>query len=352
MTISTRTLFAAVTCATVLSSLSRSAFGQDATAEDATTEDAATEVSADQAAGRELFARALELYDAGDFPAACAKFEESLAQYAGLGTRGKLAQCYERVDKLADALSQYEEVAKLAGAAGQEARERVARARSEALAEQVPRLIVQVPQFARVEGLAIRIGDQLLTADRYDIEAPYNAGTYVVTASAPGHDAWKQTAELKNYRSIRIIIPKLSQQAAAPVPPVAPPPAAKEPPPPAPEPAPTSERPWQMPVGVALTGIGAVGLVVGGVLAGSASSKYDEAFESDCDADTLECNSDGFQKTEDARGLADASTGLFIGGAVMAAVGITVWVTAPASPNGSDSAIRVSPGRLDVVGRF
>lgn len=321
-------------------------------------QDDAAEVDADQAAGRSLFQEGLKLYEAGNYTEACSMFERSLARYPGLGTRGKLAQCYEKIDKPASALEQYREVAELAGQAGQEARERVARDRAEALASQVPRLVVEVPENAKLEGLSIKVGDEALSPELYGKEAPYDPGTYEVSASAPNHDAWRQTAELKNYRSIRIIIPKLVETATpapAPVPaaplPVAPPPAA--PPPPADEPDRSSERPWQMPLGIALTGVGAVALVVGGVVAGSASSTYDEAFETgECNSETLECTPDGFQKTEDAKGLANASTGLVIGGAVLAVTGVTLWATAPSSDDGAATAVRVGPGRLDVVGRF
>ena len=86
-----------------------------------------------QAAGRALFNEGVALFNKGDFEAACPKFEASLKQFPGIGTRGKLAECYEKLGRYASAYQAYREVAQLATRSGDPAREQVASERAKSL---------------------------------------------------------------------------------------------------------------------------------------------------------------------------------------------------------------------------
>src|SRR5580698_3214939 len=84
----------------------------------ATGGEALAQNAPDQAEARTLFDDGVRLFKAGDFPAACSKLGASYHLFAGIGTRGKLAECYEKVGRTASAWAMYREVAALAGKPG------------------------------------------------------------------------------------------------------------------------------------------------------------------------------------------------------------------------------------------
>ena len=94
----------------------------------------------DKAAAQALFDEGMKQFKAGNFKEACPKFEASLARFEGLGTRGKLAECYEKVGKVASAWAAYREVAVYAKRAGDKRREQVAEDR----AKQLERLVARI----------------------------------------------------------------------------------------------------------------------------------------------------------------------------------------------------------------
>jgi hypothetical protein len=104
-------------------------------------------------------------------------------------------------------------------------------------------------------------------------------------------------------------------------------------------------------------GVGAVGLAGLGTALGfaiSAKRTYDGAFPDDCmrTAGGVLCNERGREATDRAGRRADLATGLSIGGGVLAAVGLAVFLTAPWEN------VRVAPIAgahelgLGAVGRF
>src|SRR5438105_15351955 len=80
--------------------------------------DAYAQAASAQAEGRVLFDEGARLLNEGKLDEACPKLEASLRRYAGLGTRGKLAECYEKSGRTASAWAMYEQVAALATKAG------------------------------------------------------------------------------------------------------------------------------------------------------------------------------------------------------------------------------------------
>ena len=80
--------------------------------------------------------------------------------------------------------------------------------------------------------------------------------------------------------------------------------------------------------------MGAVGLGVGVAFGVLAKSKFDESntgMPPDCDANN-KCNDHGMTIRNDALQKGNIGTGVFIGGAVLAAGGIILWITAPSAP--------------------
>src|SRR5262245_23680809 len=101
--------------------------------------------SADAAAAQALFDEARELMAQGQPRDACPKFEEGQRLDPALGTQLNLANCYERLGKLASAYTWFSRVAAGARAAGQGQRAEVAQARADALRPKLTKLVIVVP---------------------------------------------------------------------------------------------------------------------------------------------------------------------------------------------------------------
>src|SRR5690606_6369061 len=76
------------------------------------------DTAASMARAQALFDEGIHLFNLGRYEDACPKFEASLALVAGVGTRGKLAECYEKLGRTASAWRIYGEVERLARRTG------------------------------------------------------------------------------------------------------------------------------------------------------------------------------------------------------------------------------------------
>ncbi len=293
-----------------------------------------------QAAGRQLFNEAVVLFNRGDYETACAKLEASLRAYPGIGTRGKLAECYEKVGKLASAWLAYREVAQLATRSGDATREQVASERAKALEPKLSYLTVVLPPSHDVSGLVIRKNGRELERTKIGVAEPMDPGTVTFDLAAPGKKTQHVQVTLKEGISVKFEVPTLKDEGA---PTSAPPPAA---------PAPRDDAPsaqgdppqWQKPVGLGALGLGAVGIGVGAAFGLSAKSTYDGAFKSGggCRTDNT-CNAAGQEKVDDARSKASLATVLVVVGGLVAATGLVVWVTAPSASSSSRASLWIAP---------
>ena len=100
---------------------------------------------ADVAAAQALFEQGRSLMARERPQDACPKFEESQRLDPALGTEFNLANCYEKIGKLASAYALYTEVAATARATGQQQREEVARQRAEAVKPKLTKLVIVAP---------------------------------------------------------------------------------------------------------------------------------------------------------------------------------------------------------------
>ena len=300
-----------------------------------------------QAQGRALFNEGVALYNKGDFEAACPKLEASLKAFAGIGTRGKLAECYEKLGRYASAYAAYREVAQLATRSGDPAREQVASERAKSLEPKLSYVTVILPPANDVPGLVIKRNGRELDRSKLGSAEPVDAGNVSIDVSAPGRKTFNGHITVTQGLSARFEVPSLG--ADTPVVPVVVRPAPAPTAPPAPaadEPAPTvypgdvsrgdvsrGDPPqWQKPLGLVLLGVGVVGVGVGGYFGLAAKSKYDGAFDGgNCDRATKACDPFGQSAIDDARSKATVSTILFGAGAGLAVVGAVVFFTAPSS---------------------
>jgi hypothetical protein len=285
----------------------------------------------DAARAEALYNEALALADGGKYAEACPKYADSQRLDPALGTQFNLADCYEHVGQLANALSNFTAVERAARAAGKtnlstRAHDRVAR-----LDAKVPKLKITFAETvpdATVKIDGVRVADDTLPTVAVD------PGAHVVEVTAPGKRPW--TTKVATASGVTAVeIPGLGPVLA---PPGGPPPTAAAARPAPPGPAPT----WRI-AGAALGGLGAIGLVIGGISGANALAKRNDA-QSQCgDDDPKRCHSpEGVRTWDDAQSAGTISTIGFASGAVLLAAGAVLWFAAPSRP--------VVSGRVDPRG--
>ena len=271
-----------------------------------------------------LFDEGRKLLTAGRFDEACTKFEGSQKLDPGLGTLLFLGECYERGERYASAWARFREAASVA-AASRDPRETVARDRATKLEAQIARLTIAVSEAA--EGLEVRLDGQPIPKASWGVALPSDPGPHTIEARAAGFTTWTKKVELpKTAAQETVVVPPLvpaPKEEVTPPPPVLPPPVAPT------KPAPAPEEPGKglLIGGIVVGGLGVAALAVSGALVGVASGKYGD---SDAFCDETTCfDPQGIDLTDQARTLGDAATGLFVGGLVLAAAGVTMIILQP-----------------------
>jgi hypothetical protein len=166
--------------------------------------------SADPAAAEALFREGRRLLDEGKTDEACLKLAESQAQDPSSGTLLNLGLCHEMQHKLATAWSNYVSAAELAQDQGRAGRAAVAEKKAAELEPRLPHLTVTAT--APVAGLQIERGAERLGPGLLGSAVPLDPGSYVVTASAPGHRAWTTTIVVAEAESKTVQVPELEPE--------------------------------------------------------------------------------------------------------------------------------------------
>jgi hypothetical protein len=144
------------------------------------------------AAAQALFDEAMRLVKAGQAADACPKLEESQRLDAGMATQFRLAECYERVGKLASAWASFVAVADAAAVARLPERESAARTRAHALAPRLVHLTITVPPaVAALEGVEIQRDGTPVARALWGVPVPVDPGDHHVTVRAPGKQPWE-----------------------------------------------------------------------------------------------------------------------------------------------------------------
>lgn len=224
-------------------------------------------------AGRALVAE-------GRIAEGCDELEASRALVRGIGTDYNLADCWERMGRLADAHELFLGVAEAAAQSGQAEREEVARGRARALGSKLPRLVVEVA--APLPDLRITRDGTELARSSWGTSVLVDAGPHRIAASAPEHLDW----------FVELIVPDGMVTVAVTVPELAPSslqhatwPARRAVEPPAPAPMLQVERPAEqhrrrgLVPGVVLGVVGAAGTAVGSAFLARYLSRNEDAKE-------------------------------------------------------------------------
>lgn len=296
--------------------------------------------TANSAAAEALFNEGRRLLETQDYDAACAKFAESQRLDPGTGTLLNLATCYESAGKKATAWLTWLEAARSARQAGQSEREAGARSRAQELEKELGRLVVNVRQPV-ADNLVVERNGEELSSGAWGIPLPLDAGTYRITARAPGHGSFEGTANVRDGEQSTFEIPPLSSTAE-------------------PTPAPTSsagasasepgssQRTWGYVVG----GVGVLGIGVGSALGILAISKNDES-KQHCDtSDATRCSQTGVDLRNEALGYATGSTIGWAVGAAALVTGAVLILTAPSANTEIAAAPTWGGGSLVFRGSF
>jgi hypothetical protein len=161
------------------------------------------------AAAEQLFEQARQLFDQGDYVAACPRFEASLKLDPALGTLLNLATCYEKLGKTASAWGHYREVIALATKAGDTVRIQIARERTKALEPTLPKLTIHPPNKP-IAGLVVTRDDAQLEAAELGVAFYVDPGEHVISASAPDRKPWSDHVTIGDGETKEIELPDLA----------------------------------------------------------------------------------------------------------------------------------------------
>jgi hypothetical protein len=314
--------------------------------------------AADSAAAQSLYDDGRKLFTNKDYASACPKFQESQRLDPTPVTEFWLADCYEHAGKTASAWAAFLDLAatehKTGGPKSAE-REKVARDRAKALEPKLTQLTISVAATTRVDGLVIKRDGEPVLDGQWGAPVAVDPGNHTIDASAPGKAAWTKTLDVEGAgQTVNVDVPALADAPAS-APAGAAAPGAAPPPAPAPEqPAETKSSPLRT-VGLVVAGVGAAGLVVGGIFGGMALSSNSSANNGNCGTafgGTNECNATGVSDRSSAVRDGNISTIAFIAGGVLAAGGITLFFLAPKSSVEAAPAVGMGTAGVTLRGSF
>lgn len=304
-----------------------------------------------QTSGRVLFDEGMTLFNSGRLSEACPKFEASFRQYPGIGTRGKLAECYEKLGRLATAYRTYRETYQLAMKSGDAVRAQIASERAAAIEPRLGRYVI-VPNGNDPPNLTVSRGHIPIERSTWSTPQFVDAGTILFEFSAPDHVTQLRRVTISDGQAVEVRVPRLAPANGNVT---APPPEEPEEedksetaPFTAPPYEPERTSSWQKPTGLIVAGVGVAGLAASGIFGVLAKTKYDDAFDGGgCEVTSRRCNAEGQRSVEDARSTATMSTVFAIAGGALAATGIVLYVTAPSTRS---TGLRVVPTSYGVAG--
>lgn len=248
-------------------------------------------------AARQHFQDGIALYNRGEFERACREFEASLALFSGVGSRGKLAECYERIGRTASAWRLYREVLRLAR---DEARRTLARKRIADLEPRLARLTIEVGAASGLDGFTVARNGVAISAPSFGQPIIVDPGVYRIAAGARQYREFVANVKIAEGGAVTVEVPMLR---------------------------PLGDRPGRRTTGLIVGGVGlALMLGGGGTFGLLARSQWQTAQQMGCDLAAGVCTETaGFEAYEQARRnatLANIAVGV---GALTAVLGAYLW---------------------------
>jgi len=317
----------------------------------------------DPAAAQGLFDDARALMQAGRFDEACPKLAESQRLDPGIGTQFHLADCYEKLGRIASAWVTFLDVASQARASGQNDRETLALTRAARLERRLPRLTITVPEAHRLPGLEIQRDGASVGSVQWGSSIPVDPGSHEITVSAPGKRPGLYQVRAEEGQTRVFDVPRLEDDAsAATARPVAddPAPAAQDEPAkasPSDPAAPADASSTSHVLELTLVGVGVAGLAVGTTYAWLAHSQNEDS-KDHCRSDNPnKCDEQGIELRNEALTKGNVATvALSVGGAALIAAGVVWWLGDDDATASRSLGVAAAPepggGWLVAAGRF
>ncbi len=288
---------------------------------------ATAQSSADKAAAEALFQAGRDLMGSGKFAEACPKFEASQRLDAGLGTLLFLADCYEKANRLASAWATFREAESIAMGRSDQPRAQVAKQRYGAIEPRLSKLWIKVAD-GNDAATEVKRDGAAVPRESWGLALPTDAGEHTIQASAPGRKPWSTKIVVAGEAtSVPVDVPVLE---VAPEEPSAPARGA------APLPAPNaSDQPnppvshTQRTLSFVLGGVGVASLGVGTYFTIRANSKNNQSHNR-CEPNSPNlCSQEGVDLRNQALSAARLGTAFMIGGGVLLASGVVLYLTSP-----------------------
>lgn len=271
-----------------------------------------------------LFQEARQLLEQGRLDDACPKFIESERLDPATATLLAVATCHERQGHLATAWAEFMEAAGRAQREGRKDREKLARERVRALESRLSTLTVVVPpDLAAIEGLSIRRDGVEIGPTVHNRALPIDGGEHWIALGAPGYISKLVPVTVAAERDRQTLTLPMLERA----------PERAETEPfagaalPAPKPAEAVRpRPGLSGMQVLGVGLGTAGIAAASVGAGFLAAALVKKDQSDAHCDDRDvCNANGLTLREEAVHRGNVATALGIGGALVAATGLTLY---------------------------
>jgi len=241
----------------------------------------------DAALAQSLFDEALRLMDQNRYSEACPKLAESQRLDPGGGTLHNLGLCREKEGKLATAWAVWNEALSRAIKDQRKDRENTARQHVDALAPQVAKIVINVPEsVATLEGLEITLDGARIGRAAWGLQSPVDVGTHPITAMAMGKQEWQKAIEVReNGEAITVDVPDLVDA-----------PKTRQ----VEKPLVTKSSPLR-PIGLVVGGVGVAGVIVGAIGGGLAIAKRSD---SNAQCPMNQCTQKGVSLNDDAKAFA------------------------------------------------
>lgn len=267
------------------------------------------------ASAQALFDEAIALKEKEDWAGACPKFESSYKLDPALGTLLNLANCFEKLGKIASAWARWEEAYQWA-TKNNDDRAEYAKRNRDALAPRLPRLKIIVTNAA--PALSIERDTSKLSDAMYGTALPVDPGEHVVFV--------KRDDELLKTEKVKVVEAQTAEVTLdlAAIEKAAPPRKPKK------DVVVVGPSPALRKVGWAVGATGLAGVVAAGAIEGIALAKKGEADDPSSCVDKL-CTPQGKALAEEARSTAEVGQWIGIGSLVVVAVGVTLLIVTPST---------------------
>jgi hypothetical protein len=221
-----------------------------------------------------LFREGKTLMAAGKIAEACEAFDGSYRKEKTVSTLLNLADCREKNGQYATAWGHFIDAMRMTrGDVAQQSLFNTAKDRSVRLEGKLSYLIINVPDAARVEGLAITRNGVEVDPAEWNKDIPVDGGEYKVEGKAPAYEAWSTTVTVgKEQDKQSVNVPKFTEMPKKKLPPGE---GGAEP----------SSFTGKRKIAAGVGAVGVVAAVVGTVMYTSASGTYDDAKAATTQAD-------------------------------------------------------------------